>query len=542
MLAAAVAWPAAARDSKPLDPGLTYIEARAAGVRGDHGRSARLFAALAQQSGDEVLRAKAISAAIGAGDIRLALKLARTAPAALLPLEGRLLLVGEDLKQGRLGDAITRVETPNERANLTFLGPLLRAWAAADQKDWAGASAALDSVPANGLLAPYRDQQRALILLKLKRAPEALPFIENSLGEAGIRGDRLRIAFADGLQRAGDRPHAMAIVERMGPDGATAKARLTDGRGLKQAIDSPVAAFSDIVMAFAIDVGRDSDSELPVRLLQVARAIDGQNSSAALLLGYFLARNGRIDDAIAVVRSVRDKDIFADNARQLEARALSEAKRPQEALALATALAARRTATVDDLGTLASVLFAAGRFAESADAYGRAISMATPLSKPGDLSAMYLNRATALERAGRWEQAREVLESAIALAPQEPMLLNNLGYSKLERGEDLDQAEALIRKAAALSPNDAAIIDSLGWALYKLGKVQAAVETLQQAAVKDPAESEIREHLGDALYAAGRRYEARFAWNAALVTADEDVAKRIQAKLAAGLAPATAAP
>jgi tetratricopeptide (TPR) repeat protein len=540
-LLAAAAAPAAAREVRPLDPGTTYIQARAAALSGDHARSAQLFAALAQQTNDEVLRGKAISAAIGAGDVALALKLSANAPATLLPLEARLLLIGEDLKARRLDNALARAAMPDARANLAFLGPFIRAWAAADRKDWAAASAALDSVPANGLLASYRDQQRALILLKLKRPAEALPYIQNSLGEAAIRGDRLRLAFADGLQRAGDREHALVIVDQMGLDGLAAKARLQRGRSLKQAIDTPAEAFSDLVMAFGLDLGRDSDSDLPIKLLQVARAADPNNSSAALLLGYFLARDGRTDDARAIVRTVRDDDMFADNARQLEARVLSEAKRPQEALALARAMAMRRDATMDDVSTLAAILFAAKRYPEAAEAYARAIAMA-PASGSADLSSLYLNRASALQQAGRWPEARQVLETAIALSPQQPMLLNNLGYSKLERGEDLDQAEAMIRKAASLAPNDAAITDSLGWALFKRGKVNDAIKTLQEAAVKDPAEPEIREHLGDALYAAGRRYEARFAWNAALVTADDDVAARIKAKLSAGLTPATAAP
>ena len=100
----------------------------------------------------------------------------------------------------------------------------------------------------------------------------------------------------------------------------------------------------------------------------------------------------------------------------------------------------------------------------------------------------------------------------------------------------------MIRKASELAPDDASITDSLGWAQFKRGKIGEAILTLQTAAEKDPDQADIQEHLGDALYKAGRRYEARFAWNAALVTAEEDVAARVKAKLAAGLNPANAAP
>jgi Flp pilus assembly protein TadD len=153
-----------------------------------------------------------------------------------------------------------------------------------------------------------------------------------------------------------------------------------------------------------------------------------------------------------------------------------------------------------------------------------------------------LLQASALQDANRWPEAKATLQRGLALAPNQPLLLNFLGYSKLERGEDTDAAEAMIKKASELAPEDASIIDSLGWAMFKRGKTADAITTLQRAAEKDPDQAEIQEHLGDALYKSGRRYEARFAWNAALVTAEDDIATRVKAKLASGLTTANAAP
>jgi Flp pilus assembly protein TadD len=130
----------------------------------------------------------------------------------------------------------------------------------------------------------------------------------------------------------------------------------------------------------------------------------------------------------------------------------------------------------------------------------------------------------------------------LILAPDQPLLLNFLGYAKLERGEDMDAAEAMIRKASDLAPDEASITDSLGWAQFKRGKMADAIATLQRAAEKDPDQAEIQEHLGDALFRSGRRFEARFAWQAGMVTAEDDVAGRLKAKLAAGLTPTNAAP
>jgi Flp pilus assembly protein TadD len=182
------------------------------------------------------------------------------------------------------------------------------------------------------------------------------------------------------------------------------------------------------------------------------------------------------------------------------------------------------------------------RNSEAADAYGRAIALAGAQGQKDNLWTLQLLRASALEDANRWPEAKQALQGGLALAPDQPLLLNFLGYAKLEHGEDVDGAEGMIRKASELAPDNASIADSLGWAQFKRGKVNEAIATLQQAAEKDPDQAEIQEHLGDALYKSGRRYEARFAWGAALITGEDDIQSRVKAKLASGLTPANSAP
>jgi len=176
------------------------------------------------------------------------------------------------------------------------------------------------------------------------------------------------------------------------------------------------------------------------------------------------------------------------------------------------------------------------------DAYARAVALGRAQGMSVQLWPLLLLQADALEQAGRWPEAKQALQQALALSPDQPLLLNFMGYAKLEHHEDLDAAEAMIRRASELAPDNASITDSLGWAQFKRGKTDDAIATLQRAAEKDPDQPEIQEHLGDALYRSGRRFQARFAWNAALVVADDEVAARIRGKLASGLTPANAAP
>jgi tetratricopeptide (TPR) repeat protein len=226
----------------------------------------------------------------------------------------------------------------------------------------------------------------------------------------------------------------------------------------------------------------------------------------------------------------------------VQIRILTDQKRLNEAYSLAASAAATPGATAGDLSRLADVYQSMKRHSEAADAYGRAVAMASAQGLKTELWPLLLLRASALEDSGRWPEAKQALEQALVIAPDQPLLLNFMGYGKLERGEDMDAAEGMIRKASELAPDDASITDSLGWAQFKRGKTVDAIATLQRAAEKDPDQAEIQEHLGDALFKSGRRYEARFAWSAAMVTAEDEIASRVKAKLASGLTTANAAP
>jgi tetratricopeptide (TPR) repeat protein len=309
-----------------------------------------------------------------------------------------------------------------------------------------------------------------------------------------------------------------------------------------QGIDTLAEAYAEMLTAFAADVARMQRGVPPIGLVQVARYANPASSSTALLLAILLHSQRRSDEGLALLSAFPRDDALADHIRDTQAEILTDAKRYNEAYAIAAPAAVVPTAGVADFSRLGELYQAMKRHREAADAYGRAVALARASGGNRNLWSLLLLRADALEQGGRWPEARQSLEQALALSPDQPLLLNFLGYGKLERGENIDAAEAMIRKASELAPDNASIIDSLGWAQYKRGKLAEAIPTLQLAAQKDPGQAEIHEHLGDALYRSGRRFEARFAWEAALLTAEDDIASRVKAKLASGLNSANAAP
>jgi len=133
---------------------------------------------------------------------------------------------------------------------------------------------------------------------------------------------------------------------------------------------------------------------------------------------------------------------------------------------------------------------------------------------PGHPSLQY-ERAVMLERAGRIREAVAGLERLLDERPDDPTMLNALGYTLADHKLELHRAESLIRRALAFSPDSPAMLDSLGWVRFRRGDMRSAVPVLQRAWTIG-RDAEIAAHLGEALWLAGRQQDARRTWAAAL--------------------------
>ena len=197
----------------------TYVEARAAAIEGNHLRSAELFSQLAGAgSADQAIAKEALSQAISAGDMKLALRLARGLPAANTPIEGRMLLVADALRSNDASRAIAVLQGGSDAGDISFLAPFVQAWAAADAKDLPKALAALDAIPKSNMLAGLVPEHRALILAKAGKSVEAQPYVDQALKVAGGREPRLRLALSDAYRGAGDLARSEAVLQGLGPE------------------------------------------------------------------------------------------------------------------------------------------------------------------------------------------------------------------------------------------------------------------------------------------------------------------------------------
>jgi Flp pilus assembly protein TadD len=210
--------------------------------------------------------------------------------------------------------------------------------------------------------------------------------------------------------------------------------------------------------------------------------------------------------------------------------------RTDDAIAQLKAMAAEQPTLVGAEVELGDILRNKKRYAEAVSAYDEGIRRTTAAGLPERWSLFY-DRGVALERAGQWPRAEGDLLHALELKPDQPLVLNYLGYSWIDRGENLDRGLKMIEKAVELRPEDGYIVDSLGWAHYRMGDYAAAVDYLEKATELVPEDPTINDHLGDAYWQTGRLVEARYQWRRALQFGpQENEVKPIEAKLERGLA------
>ncbi|MCG6874676.1 MAG: tetratricopeptide repeat protein [Betaproteobacteria bacterium] len=163
----------------------------------------------------------------------------------------------------------------------------------------------------------------------------------------------------------------------------------------------------------------------------------------------------------------------------------------------------------------AQLLREAGQPEEAFAVVGRA------LEKLPDNTDLLYDYAMLAEKIDRIDILESSLRKVISIKPDHAHAYNALGYSLADRSMRLPEARELVEKALALSPDDAFIIDSMGWVEYRLGDSEKALEYLRKA-YAERQDPEIAAHLGEVLWATGHHSEAEKVWNEALAKAPDN--------------------
>ncbi len=496
------------------EPLAAYLAARVAAAEGRSASAASDYAVvLANWPDDPAVAVRAYREAMISGDEALALRAARVMEAEkVAPIDVALLGLAIAAHKGdrkAYDDALTRIDG----GALRILSPVLRAWGAWDRKQ--PVEAALDSAGKEPVARRLAEEHRLLLALAGRRMddPSARVLLETMRAPADTR-----IAAAELMAGRGDEANARGLLTD--PLVSSERGKL----GRKADLGFGVSRLFARVGAELVGGG---PRPLVIALARTALIADPGNDRARLLMAEALAKDEAWDAAIAALEGVDPNRAFAHRAAVVRIGLLGEAGRSGEALMLAKGLATAKTAGVDDWQVYADQLIAAKRPADAAPWYERVTRADPPLPW-----AAWLQYGGALDQAGRKDEADAALARAVALGPDEPLALNYLGYARIERGEDVAGSLALLERASKLAPDDASVTDSLGWGYHKAGQTARALPLVEQAAMAEPANSEIADHLGDIYWALGRHYEARYAWRAAALTAEDTEQAALAAKLA----------
>ena len=533
---------AASAKVEETSPLADYARARAADSFGAPEDAARRYAAaLAVAPDNPVLATAAFRQAFAVGDKALAIRAARALDASgKLGPDGRLVLFADAVSRKNWKAADAELDRLRDDPIFSHLAPTLTAWLAVGSKK-GDPLAPIAAIRDNPFAAGYASEHRPFLLLAKGRTKEGVAALA-ALEEAGPLPPRLSIAAAAHLARK-DPKQALSLLEGQTPALAAARARVEAGKALRNTMATAGQGMAELLLRLAADAAGAEAPELALTLSRTATFLAPENAAPWLVTAELLASQDRHDAALAALAQVPADDALHADAADLRLRILSGAGKDEAALAEARKLVAGQPQSVQGWSRLGDLLSAGDKHIEAADAYGKALDLVRDGAKaPQPEWGLLLLRGGALTQGGRWDEGKAALEQAYNLAPEQAVVLNYLGYSQLERRENLAEAERLIAEASKLQPDDASITDSLGWAHYVRGNVPKAIELLERAARGQPADSAINEHLGDAYYSAGRRFEARYAWQAALTYAEGDVATRLKAKIDTGLKPSLAAP
>jgi len=351
--------------------------------------------------------------------------------------------------------------------------------------------------------------------------------VGNDTTEAGKRlkaaydADKNTLRLVDAYGRfkseRGDKDGAIAVYEAFDqilPNHPIVVAALNDlraGKKLEPFVKTPEQGAAEVLYGLGAAGGRQGDELAAMIYLRLSLFLNPQNGLATITLADIYERLKQNEQAIDVYNTVPESDPLRTTADIQTGELLEALGQSEEAAKYLKKIVTDHPKDEDALSALGNLERSRKNFADAAETYTKAINETTKPEKAR--WALYYFRGISYERQKKWDLAEADFKHALELYPDQPLVLNYLGYSWVDQGLNLDQAFSMLHKAVELRPTDGYIVDSLGWAYFKLGHYDEAVKELERAIDLKPSDPVINDHLGDAYWRVGRKLEAHFQWN-----------------------------
>lgn len=527
-----------------------YLAGRVASINSDYNAAADYFSRslLADPSNTSIMES-AMLAEVGSGAFDKARVLAQGLDQVGVKsgLADLVTLVGL-AKDGKFGDALAQLDKGRSAGPL--VDGLFRAWAQIGAGQMSEATKAFDAVAQQKGLGPFALYHKALALA-LVGDFEGADAILSGKAAGPLRATRRSlIAQAEILSQLERDKDALDLLDKtIGPAPndlviTDLRKRLAAGETVPfSLIRSPADGLAEVFLAVGSVLGESSgndgqDRSSRVDVLMFARSavyLRPDLSEAMLMLAANLEAQGQHELAISAYNQIDPAGPDHIAAELGRADALVAEGQLDAATAVLQDLAKAEPTRADVWAALGDIERRNQRFAEGVQAYSKALDLIGAPTK--NQWVLLYARGICLERLKQWDKAEPDFRKALSLSPDQPAVLNYLGYSFLEKQTNLDEAVAMIEKAAKAQPDDGAIADSLGWALYRTGKFPEAETQMEKAIALMPNDPVVNDHLGDVYWMVGRKLEAEFQWKRALSFKpdSEEDAKRIRRKIEVGL-------
>lgn len=496
-----------------------FLAARASSSVNDYAPAAEYYGRLLLADPENpVFLEGAVLANVGTGNIETALVLAqRMVDLGAESQIANLVVLGGDFATGDYGAVLDGFADGRETGML--VDALATGWAHLGQGSMTEAQAAFDVLVANGGMASFGLNQKAFALAMVGDLEAAEAIFAGADGQVAMnrRSVVAHIAILSQLDRF---DAATELVDGMfdidtEADILAIRAALADGQRIPlTTVTSPQDGMAEALFSVAGALATDPADDFALLHARLALHLRPDHADAVLLTGRLLAQAGQYALADAVYAQIPGDDPFALGAQLGRAEALYRQGDADAAIAELRELGAAHPTSVIAQNTLGDFLRRQENFTEAAEAYSRAIDLLDPPETRHWV--VYYSRAMAYERAGDWPRAEADFRAALDLSPEQPGVLNYLGYSMTEQGGDLDEALAMIERAVAAEPDNGYYVDSLAWALFRMGRYEEAVAPMERASELLPVDPVLTDHLGDVYWAVGREREARFQWRRAL--------------------------
>ena len=534
------------RDTSRITPSGNYLAARQANLERDADAASVYYrAALRTDPRNPELLELAFYSVLADGDIDEATRLA-----------DRLIQLDRNNRNAHLVLGVKALKTKNyKEARQQFgqatRGPvtdltatLLAAWSAAGANDSKGAIEAIDKLSGPEWYAIFKDMHAGLILDLANNKKEAGKRLEHSY-KLDASALRVMQAYAGFLSRNGGREESLRIYGEFDkqlpryPLALEAMTTLRKDEPLPRLVDTVQVGAAEALYGLGAALGRREEelslANRGLAYLQLALYLDPNHSLAMLALADLYEAMKKPELAIKVYERVPANSPLKRNAEIQLATNLDTLERTDEAKKHLDKLIATKPDDLEAILALGNIMRERKQYAGCADAYGKAVAL-QPNPTRANWTTYYF-RGICFERDKQWAKAEADMKKALELYPEQPHVLNYLGYSWIDQGVHLDDGMSMIKRSVEQRPDDGYIVDSLGWAYYRLGNYDEAVKNLERAVELKPVDPTINDHLGDVYWKVDRVLEAKFQWSHARdLKPDADELKTIEDKLKNGLA------